>query len=148
VWNISPAQNLASFRQRLADLQDWAEAQVTGPALEAIRKPGSKADQFALAFDYAHAYRTSNLLDRQLDLLDRCLYAAHYFHGHLMSAAYQVRAWALFHNFQPYCPRAKIQERYLSPFHKLNGFVYHDNWLQNLLVAASLGGRHPSNAIR
>jgi len=22
----------------------------------------------------------------------------------------------------------------------LNGFVYHDNWLQNLLVSASMGG--------
>jgi hypothetical protein len=25
----------------------------------------------------------------------------------------------------------------------LNGFVYHDNWLHNLLIAASLGG-HPA----
>jgi hypothetical protein len=32
----------------------------------------------------------------------------------------------------------------LSPFHDLNGFQYHDNGLQNLLVAASLGGRRAS----
>jgi len=28
----------------------------------------------------------------------------------------------------------------MSPAHKLNGFVYHDSWLQNLLVSASMGG--------
>jgi hypothetical protein len=41
------------------------------------------------------------MLDRQLDPFDRSLYAARYFHGHLMSAEYQIRAWALFHNFLP-----------------------------------------------
>jgi hypothetical protein len=148
VWNVYHAHNVESFSQRLADLQVWAKDQVTGPSLEAILKLCSQADRFALAFAYPLAYRTSNRLDRQLDALDRCLYAAHYFHGPLMSAEYQVRAWAWFHNFQPYCPRAKIRQRYQSPFHKLNGFVYHDNWLQNLLVAASLGGRYATNAIR
>jgi hypothetical protein len=148
VWAVYHAPTVESFRQRIADLHDWAQSQVSGPPLEAILKLCAKADQFALAFDFARAYRTSNRLDRQLDRLDRCLYAAHYFHGHLMAGEYQVRAWALFHNFQPYCPRAQIRERYLSPFHKLNGFVYHDNWLQNLLVAASLGGRQTTNAIR
>ena len=148
VWHVYHAQNVETFSQRIADLQDWAMAHVTGPVLEAILKLCSKADLFALAFDFPHAYRTSNMLDRQLDALDRCLYAAHYFHGHLMSAEYQVRAWAVFHNFLPYCPRAKIRQRYQSPFHKLNGFLDHDNWLQNLLVAASLGGRHSTNAIR
>jgi hypothetical protein len=148
VWHVYHAQTGETFNQRIVDLQAWANDQVTGPTLEAILKLCSKADRFALAFDFSQAYRTSNMLDRQLDALDRCLYAAHYFHGHLMSAEYQVRAWALFHNFQPYCPRAKIRQRYQSPFHKLNSSLYHDNWLQNLLVAASLGGRHATNAIR
>ena len=80
--------------------------------------------------------------------MDRYLHSSRYFHGHLMSAEYQIRAWALFHNFQPYCPRAKIQESFISPFHNLNGFVYHDNWLQNLLVASSLGGRYETNTKR
>jgi hypothetical protein len=88
------------------------------------------------------------MIDRLLDPLDRCLYAARYFHGHLLSAEYQVRAWALLHNFQPFCPRAKIREQFQSPFHRLNGFVYHDNWLHNLLVASSLGGCYASHTIR
>ena len=51
-----------------------------------------------------------------------------------------MRAAALLINFLPYCPRAAIAEQYRSPAHKLNGFVYHDNWLHNLLISASMGG--------
>jgi hypothetical protein len=148
VWDIYHAAKPSDFLTQIADLQTWAQTHMTGPILEAILKLCAKADRFVLAFDYPAAYRTSNMLDRQLDPLDRYLYAAHYFHGHLMSAEYQIRAWALFHNFQPYCPRAKIRDKYQAPFHKLNGFVYHDNWLQNLLVAASLGGRYAAHTIR
>jgi len=91
---------------------------------------------------YAHptAYRTSNMIDRHMEPLDRYLDGGRYFHGHLMSVEYSVRAWALLHNFQPYCPRAAVAKRYQSPAHKLNGFVYHDNWLHNLLISASMGG--------
>jgi hypothetical protein len=148
VWDIYHADQVASFWQHVQELHCWAQRNLTGPALESVLKLCSKADLFVLAFQHPDAYRTSNMLDRHLDPLDRCLYAARYFHGHLMSAEYQVRAWALFHTFQPYCPRSKIRERFQSPFHKLNGFVYHPNWLQNLLVAASMGGRYASNTIR
>jgi len=47
------------------------------------------------------------------------------------------------HNFGPYCPRAKVSQTYSSPAHKLNGFVYHQNWLHNLLIATSLSGIKP-----
>ena len=148
VWDSYHADHPASFLQQIADLQAWAKAHVTGPTLAAILKLCSNANRFVLAFDHPGAYRTSNMIDRALDPLDRCLYAARYFHGHLMSAEYQVRAWALLRNFHPYCPRAKVRQSYQSPFHKLNGFVYHDNWLQNLLIASSLGGRYATYSIR
>jgi hypothetical protein len=148
VWDIYHADHPASFRQQVHDLDCWAQRTLTGPARKAVLKLCAKVDLFVLAFAHPQAYRTSNMIDRQLDPLDRCLDRAHYFHGHLLSAEYQLRAWALFHNFRPYCPRAKIRQTYQSPFHKLNGFVYHDNWLQNLLVAASLGGSRATNSIR
>lgn len=148
LWDIYHAEQVDSFRQQINDLETWAHQHLSGRPLEAILKLCTKTDLFALAFEHPQAHRTSNMIDRHLDPLDRCLYSAHYFHGHLMTAEYQLRAWALFHNFQPYCPRAKIREHFQSPFHKLNGFVYHDNWLQNLLVATSLGGYHAVNSIR
>ncbi len=90
-----------------------------------------------MAFDYPDAYRTSNMIDRHMEPMDRCLDSARYFHGHLMSAEFQIRAWALMHNFQHYCPRSNIRKQYQSPAHKLNRFVYHDNWLHNLLISTS-----------
>jgi hypothetical protein len=148
VWDIYHAAQLESFKDQINELGNWASQQLSGRPLEAVLKLCAKGDVFALAFDHPKAHRTSNMIDRHLDPLDRCLYSAHYFHGHLMSAEYQLRAWALFHNFQPYCPRAKIREHFQSPFHQLNGFVYHDNWLQNLLVATSLGGCNATNSTR
>jgi hypothetical protein len=148
VWDIYHADRISVFRERIQDLQTWAQCNLTGYPLESVLKLCGKSDLFALAFEYPDAHRTSNMLDRHMEPMDRCLHSARYFHGHLMSGEHQIRAWALFHNFQPYCPRAKIRQKYVSPFHKLNGFVYHDNWLQNLLVASSLGGRYATNTIR
>ena len=62
------------------------------------------------------------------------------FHGHLASAEKAVRAWAIFHSFWEYCPRANVRKKFKSPAHKLNGFVYHDNWLHNMLISTSMAG--------
>jgi hypothetical protein len=148
VWDIYHAETIDSFKQQIAALRIWAQDHLSSSALQAVLKLCDKSHLFCLAFQYPQAYRTSNRLDRHMELMDRYLYSTRYFHGHLMSAEYQIRAWALFHNFQPYCPRTKIAQKYRSPFHKLNGFVYHENWLQNLLVASSLGGRYATNTKR
>ena len=148
VWDIYHADRVSIFQERIQELQIWAHLNLTGYPLESVLKLCGKSELFALAFEHPDAYRTSNMIDRHMEPMDRCLDSARYFHGHLMSGEYQIRSWALFHNFQPYCPRAKIREKYVSSFHKLNGFVYHDDWLQNLLVASSLGGRYATNTIR
>ena len=83
------------------------------------------------------------MIDRHMEPWARYLYSTKYCNGHLMSAERSVRAWALSHNFLPYCPGANIGQTYKSPAHKLNGFVYPDNWLENLLVSASIRG-YPS----
>lgn len=140
VWSIYHAADPADFRQRMTRFQAWAQQMVTGTALEAIEKLVAKTDRFVLAFDYPHAYRTSNMIDRLMEPMARWLFSARAFHGHWRSAELQVRAWALCHNFWPYCPRAKVSQHYLSPAHKLNGFVYHPNWLHNLLISTSSAG--------
>jgi hypothetical protein len=141
VWDIYHADNEQTFMAQIKDLKTWAPQHLEkGTGLDAVLKLCNKASQFAKAYDHPSAYRTSNMLDRHMDRMDRCFYSAQYFHGHLMTAEYKVRAWALLHNFQPYCPRARVASTYRSPAHKLNGFVYHDNWLQNLLVSSSMGG--------
>jgi hypothetical protein len=138
VWDAYHAENVETFNQQLNALACWATQALTGTVREAVLKLCAKAPRFALAFAYPTAYRTSTMIDRHMEPLARCLFSARFFHGHLQSAEWSVRAWALFHNFQPYCPRAKIHQHYLSPAHKLNVSVYHENWLQNLLISTSL----------
>jgi hypothetical protein len=144
VWDAYHQSSYGAFIDKVTVLQLWAEQhqdKLNQAVLEAIHKLCRNAHSFSLAYDHPGCRRTSNMLDRHLDTLDRYLYGLRYFHGHLASAQRSVRAWALAHNFAPFCPRAEPSKRFTSPAHRLNGFVYRDNWLENLFVSASLGGR-------
>ena len=145
VWDIYQATDPHHFRQQTTAFLTWARQTVSGPALQAIEKLGTKTDLFVLAYDFPQAYRTSNMIDRHMEPMDRWLSDARFFHGHRYSAELQVRSWALFHNFWPYCPRAQITKDYISPAHKLNGRVYHPNWLHNLLISTSVAGGRPNH---
>jgi hypothetical protein len=141
VWDIYHAPHPLAFMKKVAEFKTWAILTVPkGTGLDAILKLCAKTPEFIKAYAYPAAYRTSNMMDRHMEPLARYLYNTKYFNGHLMSAERSVRAWALSHNFLPYCPRAKVGQTYKSPAHKLNGFVYRDNWLENLLVSASMRG--------
>lgn len=111
---------------------------------EKIKNLKAKAPQFQVADDFPAADRTSNALDRLMNHQDRYLYAMQYFHGTFDSARRQMRAMALLWNFHPYGQRTRSrQPERMSPFGELNGFVYHDNWLHNLLIAGSMNGYIP-----
>jgi hypothetical protein len=140
VWHIYRAAEPSTFRERMRTFQTWAHQTLTGTPLDAIDKLAARTDVFLLAFDFPEAYRTSNMLDRHMQPMARWLFSSRFFHGHWRSAELQTRSWALFHNFWPYCPRAKISQRFISPAHQLNGFVYHPNWLHNLLISTSAAG--------
>lgn len=144
VWDAYQQSSYDTFINKVTVLQLWAEHhhdQLSQRALEAVHKLCHNAYRFSAAYEHSDCHRTSNMLDRHLDALDRYLYSLRYFHGHLASAHMSIRAWALAHNFMPYCPRAEVSKHFISPAHRLNGFIYRKNWLENLLVSASLGGR-------
>ena len=140
VWDIYHAETPDDFRQQVADFLAWSRQSLTGTALEAIEKLCAKTDDFLLAFDFPDAYRTSNMIDRHMDPMARWLSSARFFHGHWTAAELQTRSWAILHNFWPYCPRAVVRQHFISPAHKLNGFIYHDNWLHNMLISSSCAG--------
>jgi hypothetical protein len=96
---------------------------------------------YAVAHAFPQGARTANGVDRLLNEQDRCLYASHYFHGTRKSARLLAWAMALLWNFHPYgCRSRGVDSSRSSPFGELNGFVYHDNWLHNLLIVSPLGG--------
>jgi hypothetical protein len=143
VWDVYRATDAITFRAKAEELRLWAEKNTTSYVLETVRKLCAKTERFVLAYDHPLAHRTSNMLDRHMNAMARWLDSARFFHGHWISAERSVRAWALLHNFGPYCPRSKTSQNYSSPAHKLNGFVYHKNWLHNLLVSTSMSGCTP-----
>jgi hypothetical protein len=143
VWDTYHAQTVAQFSQRIRRLREWSQHHLTGSVQQKVLDLCHKAPRFKIAFHFPTAYRTSNALDRLMNYQDRVLYAMQYFHGDKTSARQYVRAMALAWNFHPYGQKTQIKYSYrrLSPFEGLNGFRYHDNWLHNLLIAASIGGQ-------
>lgn len=150
LWQLYHSLNRQQFAQRLRRLTEWAQDSKTDlpDALrQKILKLKVKAAQFKVTFDLPQAARTSNMVDRLMNFQDRLLYAMQYFHGTLTSANQAVRAMALLWNFHPYCRKTQDREPHsMSPFEDLNGFRYHDHWLRNLMIAASLNGRGTAKA--
>ncbi len=143
VWHVYRASGKPAFAQRLRRLKEWSLKNLPeGVVLEKVLSLCSKSTLFQQAYDHPNAHRTSNMIDRLMKKQDRYLFNMQYFHGHFQSAELNVRAWAIRHNFRPYCARVAFDESVNDcPATRLNDFKsYTDNWLENLLVSASMGG--------
>ena len=143
VWAVYDACTRAQSSQRLRRLREWATVGLPEGALrQMVLKRCGKGPQCARAYRFPGAHRTSNALDRLMNHQDRRLYAMGYLHGTPDAARLAMRAMALEWNFHPYGARTRRNDpTQCSPFHDLNGFEYHPNWLHNLLIASSMGGR-------
>lgn len=143
LWNCYRSPTRQSFLQQVESLVAWAqEAQLPQVLLDPINKLHSNVESFAVAYDFPGAHRTSNMLDRLMQRMDRHLFTTKYFHGSLISSAeLSIRGWALIQNFAPWNPRTvKKNQGWASPTERLNKRRYHDCWLENLLISASLRG--------
>lgn len=140
LWDCYEAENKASFSQRVRRLYEWAKNTSTPSIiLQKIEKLKNTVASFSIAYDFPGAHRTSNMLDRLMQRMDRHLFSTQYFHGSLSSAQLSIRGWALIQNFAPSNPiTIKKYNGLLSPAERLNKSRYHDNWLQNLLISTSL----------
>ena len=143
VWAVYDSCTRAQCSQRLRRLREWATAGLPAGALrQMVRKRCGKGPQFARASRFPGAHRTSNALARLMHHQDRRLYAMRSLHGTPEAARLAMRAMAVQWNFHPYGARTRRDDpTRRSPFHDLNGFEYHPNWLHNLLIASSMGGR-------
>jgi|SRR5215468_1427457 len=142
VWNAYHARDRRSFGQRMRRLWEWARAQVkTTWVLQQVQKLCERAREYGEAYRHPGGHRTSNMLDRQMRAMNRYFDDGQHLHGTKEAAAQHCRAWALLHNFRPWSPQAERDNGgWRSPAERLNRYRYHRNWLQNLLVSASLGG--------
>lgn len=142
LWNCYHADTKGAFSQRVRRLCEWCENNpVPAAILDKIIKLRSNLPLYAISYDYPGSHRTSNMTDRLMRTMDRFLFNIQYFHGNLVSANLCIRAWALIHNFAPSNPQTVLKYDGLrSPAERINNFRYHENWLENLLISASMGG--------
>lgn len=146
IWDAYEAPDRATFRQRIRELRSWAAKHLTGVVHDKALDLCAKQELWLLAYDHPGGHRTSNMLDRLMRSMNRYFEAGQHLHGSRDACDAHCRAWALLYNFSPWHPAtAKINDGWQSPAERLNQNRYHDNWLQNLLISASLGGyrNHP-----
>ncbi len=142
VWDSYKATTKRSFSQRIRQLKNWAKNNVPECIMkEQLMDLCAKVHLWRKYYDSPMAHRTSNALDRLMKFMSRHIYNHQYFHGSTSAATMNMRAYALIYNFAPSCPHTiKKYNGIGSPAERINGFKYHENWLQNLLISASLGG--------
>jgi hypothetical protein len=142
VWEAYHAPNRRSFAQRLRRLLEWATRQsLSAWLLEQVQKLCGRSQEYGAAYEHRGGHRTSNMLDRRMRGMNRYFESGQHLHGSAEACGLHVRAWALLQNFRPWGPEAvRANAGRSSPAERLNGHCYHEDWLQNLQVSASLGG--------
>ena len=141
VWEAYQAPDRRSFGQRIRSLRDWASGHLGGVVLEKVLDLCGKRDRWSIAYDHPGGHRTSNMLDRLMRGMDRYFDHGQHLHGSRRACRLHCRAWALLWNFSPWHPAtASENDDWRSPAERLNRHRYHEDWLQNLLISASLAG--------
>ncbi len=141
VWHAYEATTRRELVQRLRRLREWAREQLSGPVLEQVLKLCSRGKEYGLFCEHRDGHRTSAMLDRVMREMNGYYENGQHLHGSQEAANQRSRAWALLFNFSPWSAQTiRRQQGCQSPAERLNGHRYQDNWLQNLLVSASLAG--------
>jgi hypothetical protein len=141
VWEAYHAPSRRSFAQRLRWLRKWATDHLKGIVLEKVLDLCQKRDRWSIAYRHPDGYRTSNMVDRIMRGMNRYFDHGQHLHGSRQACRWHCRAWALLCNFAPWHPATtRANADWRCPAERLNRHRYHDCWLQNLLISASLGG--------
>jgi len=142
IWNVYHADHIRMFDQRMKAFKKWFEERSWSKAVsDMTAKLWKRAKQYRIAYKHPDCYRTSNQVDRPMNRMTRCMYASRGIHGHQHTSELRLRGWALLHNFRPFAKRAGKTREFQSPAHRINRNRYHENWLTNLMLSASMGGK-------
>jgi len=139
IWDCYRAASKVQLAQQIRRLREWAIKEVSAcPMRDNILKLCKKKKRWMEHFQIPHAHRTSNMIDRLMRAMKRHAFNSQMFHYDVASTTKNFRAFALLYNFSPSSPSLRKKDAILtSPAARLNGFVYHADWLQNLQLAAS-----------
>ena len=137
VWEASHAPDRRSFAQRLRSLRQWAIQHLTGIVLEKVLDLCGQRDRWSIAYRHPDGHRTSNMLDRLMQGMNRSFDRGQHLHGSREACRRHRRAWALLWNFTPWHPATtRKNQGWRCPAERLNGHVPHDpNQLKDGTVA-------------
>ena len=143
VWHAYRAKDRRAFAQRLRRLREWSRRTLSGEVLERAMRLCGRAQEYGVAYEHPGGQRTSVMLDRVMRGMNGYFVGCQRLHGSEEATGLHTRAWALLYNFAPWGPETRRADgQWRSPAERLNQHRYHDNWLHNLLVSASLAGYH------
>jgi hypothetical protein len=148
VWHAFRAPSRRAFAQRLRRLREWVEQTLSGEIKQRALKLCGRGAEYGEAYGHPGCHRTSAALDRVMRGMNGYWVGCQRMHGGEEARRLHSRAWALLFNFSPYSEQTIRANggQWRSPAERLNQHRYHDNWLHNLLVSASLAGyRHRDN---
>ena len=142
IWDCYRAESKRSLAQLIRRLKEWTISDLPDcPMKQNILKLCKKKKKWMDHLDFPMAHKTSNMMDRLMRSMNRHAFNSQMFHSTISSTSKNFRAFALLYNFTPSSSAAWDESKILtSPAARLNGFVYHDDWLHNLLISTSLGG--------
>jgi len=141
VWHAYRARDRRAFGQRLRRLREWAQQALTGEIQERTLRLCGRGQEYGLAYEHPSGHRTSVMLDRVMRGMNGYWVGCQHLHGSAEATQRHSRAWALLFNFAPWGPEAERANRpWRSLAERLNQHRYHENWLHNLFISASLGG--------
>jgi len=140
IWNCYRCDSKRQLAQQIRRLREWANKNLSDcPMKDNILKLCKKKNKWLTHFDFATAHKTSNMIDRKMRAMNRHADNSQMFHANVSSTSKNFRAFALLHNFSPSCISAWDETCTLvSPAARLNEVVYDDDWLNNLMIAASV----------
>lgn len=138
IWDIYHTENKRQMSQQIRRLREWTSKNIPACAMKNnVLKLCKKKVKWLAHFDAPSAYRTSAQLDRVMKKMERHAINSQMFHSNIKMTSMNFRAFALVNNFSPSCPQVtKDLGKLKSPAARLNGFVFSDNWLENLYIAA------------
>jgi hypothetical protein len=141
VWEAYHAPDRRRFGQRLRRLRQWAADRLSGIVREKVLSLCDQRPRWSKAYLHPDGHRTSTMLDRVMRGMNRYFDHGQHLHGSIRASRLHCRAWALLWNFAPWHPATtRANEGWRCPAERLNRHRYHDGWLENLLISASLGG--------
>jgi hypothetical protein len=141
IWEVYHSTSIQMFDRRMKAFRKWFESNEWSQSIsEMTAKLWKRSNQYRQAFKHDDCYRTSNQVDRLMNRMTRLMYSGRGLHGNHKASERRLRGWALMVNFVPYAIRSNVERSHRCPAHQLSDKCYSENWLENLLISASMNG--------